>query len=537
MNFAICSIAGNGKRVHAVWSGVLRAGGCAAALAIASAAHAATFTVDTTIDDGSAPFQICDSNDGNCSLRGAITKANASGGADDIDFAIPASDSGYIAATQHWRIAPATELPLISDDLVVDGYTQPGATPNTLAPDQGGINAVLAIELHGPGGSTAGLTVGNGSPRLTVRGLAINRFGINLGLYSPGPHHIEGCFLGTDITGLQGIAANGNSIGIRQRGEAVIGGTTPAARNVISGNGYIGLWDESGTTTAAASSVQGNLIGLAADGVTVLPGQDYGVYLSGAAPGGLFGGDSVAARNVFAGNELGAFYFTGNTGGANAPATRIQGNVFGTDWSGTLARPNGANSPSPSQPQPTIAVFRGGSCGIAIGGNAEGEGNLIANGAAAGVHIATCTGAAIQGNAFRGNRIGIDLSASSFADGITPNDAGDADSGGNRLQNVPTIDSAVYSGDGATLTLTYRIDSTPANAVYPLRVDIARGFGRQALATVLSDSYTSANAQLPRSVNIAVNDLLGQPVVLSVTDAEGNTSEFSSDGIFSADFE
>lgn len=523
------------NRTCSVWPGVLRAVGCAGALAVAGTAPAASYTVDTSSDDGSAPFQICDSSPGNCSLRGAITRANANTGADDIAFAIPTSDSGYVAATQHWRIAPATELPLISDDLLIDGYTQPGATANTLAPDQGGSNAALKIELHGPGGSTTGLMVGNGSPRLTVRGLAINRFGTNLSLLAPGPHRVEGCFLGTDITGSQAIAANGNSMGIRQRGQAVIGGTTPAARNVISGNGYIGLWDESGTTTAQPSSVQGNLFGLAADGTTVLAGQDYGVYLSGAAPGGLFGGDSVAARNLFAGNELGAFYFTGNTGAANAPATRIQGNVFGTDWSGTLARPNGANPASPSQAQPTITVFRGGSCGVAIGGNAAGEGNLIANGAAAGVHIANCTGAAVQGNAFRGNRIGIDLSASSFADGITPNDAGDADSGGNRLQNFPVIDSATYSG--GTVTLTYRIDSTTANATYPLRVDIARGFGRQALATLLSDSYTSGNAQQPRSVSIAVNDLLGQPVVLSATDAEGNTSEFYSEGIFADEFE
>lgn len=521
--------------MRVAWPRIARAAGGAAALAIATAATAATYTVDTSSDDGSAPFQICDSNAGNCSLRGAIAKANTSAGADTIAFAIPSSDSGYIAATAHWRIAPATELPLISDDLVIDGYTQPGATANTLAPDQGGSNAVLRIELHGPGGSTAGLTVGNGSPRLTVRGLAINRFGINLALYAPGPHRVEGCFIGTDISGLQAIAANGNSIGIRQRGEAVIGGTTPAARNVISGNGYIGLWDESNTTTAAPSTVQGNLFGLAADGTSVLPGQDYGVYLNGAAPGGLFGGGSVAARNVFGGNELSAFYFSGNTGAANAPATRIQGNVFGTDWSGTLARPNGANPASPSQPQPTIAVFRGGSCGVVIGGNTAGEGNLIANAAAAAVNIAGCTGAAIQGNAFRGNRIGIDLSAFSFADGVTPNDAGDADSGGNRLQNFPVIDSAVVSG--GSLNLTYRIDSTTANAAYPLRVDIARGYGRQAQATLLSDSYTSANAQLPRSVSIAVNDLQGQPVVLSATDADGNTSEFYSDGLFDDGFE
>jgi len=38
-------------------------------------------------------------------------------------------------------------------------------------------------------------------------------------------------------------------------------------------------------------------------------------------------------------------------------------------------------------------------------------------------------------------------------------------------------------------------------------------------------------------VSLAVSDLMGQPVVLSVTDAQGNTSEFYSDGLFADDFD
>lgn len=501
-----------------------------------TAATAAVFLVDTTSDDGSAPFQLCDGDggNGNCSLRGAILRANAGGGADTITFAIPAADPGYVAATAHWRIAPATSLPLISDDLNIDGYSQPGALPNTLTPEAGGSNAQLRIELHGFGNtSQAGLDVGNGNPRLSLSGLAINNFRVNLQLLSPGPHRVEGCFIGTDISGQQGISANASANGIRLRGAAVIGGLVPAARNVIAGNGYIGIWDESGTTTTQPTTYQGNLFGLAADGVSVLPGQDYGLFLSGAAEGAQIGGADAGARNLFAGNDLNAIYVTGSTAAANAPQLHIQGNYFGTDWSGTLARPNGAGSVA--QPQPTILLFRSGRCVAQIGGDGAGEGNHIAHAAAAGVQVSTCTGAAILGNTFQANRNAVDLAPGSNADGPTPNDAGDADSGGNQLQNHPVIESLVASG-GGMLQLTYRVDSAVANSAYPLRVDLARGRNGQAEAPILSDSYTSAQAGLSRSVNFPAAALQGQPLVLSATDADGNSSEFHSDWLFADNF-
>lgn len=501
-----------------------------------TAATAAVFLVDTTSDDGGAPFQLCDGDagNGNCSLRGAILRANASSGADTLTFAIPASDPGYVAATAHWRIAPASSLPLIADDLTIDGYSQPGALANTLTPEAGGSNARLKIELHGFGTtSQAGLDVGNGNPRLSLSGLAINNFRINLQLLSPGPHRVEGCFIGTDISGQQGISANANANGIRLRGAAVIGGLVPAARNVIAGNGYIGVWDESATTTTQPSTYQGNLFGLAADGTTVLPGQDYGIYLSGAAEGALIGGSSAGARNLFAGHEVNAIHFTGAAAAANAPSLRIQGNYFGTDWSGTLARPNGALSIS--QPQPTLQLFRSGRCAAQIGGDGAGEGNLIAHAAAAGVQVSTCTGAAILGNAFRANRIAVDLAPGSNADGATPNDAGDADSGGNRLQNHPVIESLVATG-GGMLQLSYRVDSAVANSAYPLRIDLARGRNGQPEAPVLSDSYAAAQAGLSRSVSFPAAALQGQPLVLSATDADGNSSEFHSDWLFADGF-
>ncbi len=508
------------------------------ALAFAGAgAQGAVFVVDTTSDDGSITFQACtDAAPDDCSLRGALTRANANSDVDEIHFAIPDSDPGYVAVTTHWRITPATDLPHVFYPVTIDGYTQAGAMPNTLAPDEGGSDAVLKIELTGNGrNSSLGLT----GYDISLRGLAVNDFSQNL--YLGLGAHVEGCFIGTDITGMTAAGSGaGNRIGIHLvsgTSGQVIGGATPAARNLIAGQSYLGVWDESGRT-AQPNLYQGNLFGLAADGTTVLPGQDYGIYMNGAPQGTLIGGDSVAARNVFGGNEFGALVVTDGSmqSGPSAPI-RIQGNHFGTDYSGTLPRPNGTNPGSPTQTQPTIQISRMGACSAQVGGDAPGEGNLIANGAAAGVLIATCTGAAVLGNAFERNRIGIDLSPGGNADGATPDDTDDSDEGGNRLQNAPVIDTVAYVDGGETIELRFHVDTALANAAYPLRIDVGAGRGGQAAFLATTIVYAAADARSVATARFPVSALHGAPIVLNATDALGNTSESGSEALFADGFE
>ena len=131
----------------------------------------------------------------------------------------------------------------------IDGYTQPGASANTLAV---GGNAVLLIELNGDGAAGAGLYVkANGS---TVRGLVINRFtasGIRVEAVGV---TIAGNYLGTDASGTVD-RGNGNHGIVISGGTSTIGGTTPADRNVISGN------DLSGIANLGSVTIQGNYIG------------------------------------------------------------------------------------------------------------------------------------------------------------------------------------------------------------------------------------------------------------------------------------
>jgi CSLREA domain-containing protein len=103
--------------------------------AAAGSARAATFTVNTSsdTDDGT-----CDGS--HSSLREAITAANAAAGPDTIAFNL------LPAGNVHVIVISGTDLPVLQDDLVIDGYTQPGASPNTSA--TGGLNTQLRIEVR-----------------------------------------------------------------------------------------------------------------------------------------------------------------------------------------------------------------------------------------------------------------------------------------------------------------------------------------------------------------------------------------------------
>src|SRR5215212_28082 len=85
----------------------------------------------------STTFTAINANDtGAGSLRQAITDANNTSGADVINF--------DIAGTGVHTIAPESALPQITEAVTIDGYSQPGAKPNTKAV---GSDAVLKIEL------------------------------------------------------------------------------------------------------------------------------------------------------------------------------------------------------------------------------------------------------------------------------------------------------------------------------------------------------------------------------------------------------
>ena len=467
-------------------------------------AQATTYIVNTTddVDEGAC-------NTGHCSLREAINAANGDAVTSTIAFNIPMSDPGFSATTSHWSIRPTSSLPTITAPVVIDGYTQPGASPNTNGPGLG-LNTVLKIELDGTnaGANANGLHLTGGDS--TVRGLVINRFDESgVLLETKGGTAIEGNFIGTDVTGISDLGNGYDGVRVEDTPNHTIGGMTTQVRNIISGNRFTGV--RIGLADATGNLVQGNLIGTDVTG-TIALGNEDGVHIMFASSNTI-GGTNATARNVISGNVAHGLTISGPASG-----NLIQSNYIGISINGATSLGNGG-----------WGVVITGASGNRIGGISIGAANTIAYNGGDGVYPKGGTENSIQSNSIFGNgNLGIDFND----DGITPNDPGDADSGPNNLQNFPVLASAQLDTNG-TLAVEYSVDSATANSAYPLQIELfkADADGEEGQTFLGSDTYTSSDAQNAKSMIIggaAGLGLVGGDVIVgTATDANNNTSEFS----------
>jgi len=497
-------------------------------------AHAATFTVTSSADGaGTCP------DAGNCTLRAAIAAANAAGGANTIAFAIDGDNVHTIQL--------AAALPAIGGTLIIDGYSQPGSAQNTLAPDEGGLDTVLAIEVSGVTSSFVGLQI-QPNADLTVQGLALNHFSIAINGNGGGPDashlHVYGNFIGTTVDGDAFDGAGNGDCAVRTGFTTTqVGGTLPWQRNLLSGNAC-------GVLVGGPATVQGNLIGSDAGGTLAIANGVSGNWpgvIVGARAHVHIGGASVAARNLISGNRtFGIGIWPGFGAGGAIDDFAIEGNFIGTDWSGTRPLPNGFPDSSAAAFGGGIQVQSGADHGGAyqIGGFGTGQANLIAGNLGSGISAAGFASAYFdnRGNVVHHNRgvgrANVDIGSA----GPSANDPGDADGGANDGQNWPDILAAsADAGVGATnLDVTYRVDSSVANSAYPLRVDFYANVQGGSGPWLGSDVYTAAMAQAPRSVTLTLPAATKAiPFVAVATDANGFSSELSPpfDLIFEDDFE
>lgn len=188
-------------------------------------------------------------------LRSAIEQANATPGADIIAFAIPGAGPHAIATSG---------FPVITQPLTVDGYSQPGASPNTLA--SGASNASIRIQISA-NGMAPGFAAFRATAPLTLRGVAIREppDGTAAVAMSAGSR-VQGCFIGLDATGAAAGSASGDGVVTSESSE--VGGPQPAHRNVFGGlsRAIVRI-----TPGSLESMVQGNLIGTAPDGIGARP--------------------------------------------------------------------------------------------------------------------------------------------------------------------------------------------------------------------------------------------------------------------------
>jgi titin len=329
----------------------------------------AVFTVSNTNDSGAG------------SLRQAILSANATPGSNTINFSI---GSGGQA------IFPTSQLPFLTNPVVLDATTQPGFSGTPLI-DLSGLFA-------GPNANGLVLSAGNS----TVKGLTVSVFsGSGIVLFGSGGDVISGNYLGTsragdasaangfaglavvgtaanqilnnvisgnstfgvDLVGSAGNVIAGNLIGANAAdsaavanayaGVALTAGSTGnvVAYNILSGNTGFGLLlCDAGT---ANNLIATNDIGLSVAGMALANG--YGVVVASGASGNTVGGSTAGLRNYISGNTYDGVVLSG----AGTSGNVILGDYIGTNQAGTAAIANGLNN----------VVIQDGASGNAVGGD------------------------------------------------------------------------------------------------------------------------------------------------------------------------
>jgi parallel beta-helix repeat protein len=512
------------------------------------AASAAVFTVTNVNDNGPG------------SLRQAILDANASPGADTINFNLPASGVQ--------TIAPTNALPDITNTVAINGYSQPGSSANSLA---NGDNAVLLVRLDGVNltGFPNGLSFKNANGN-TVRGLIIVRFYYGIQLSVSSENTIAGNWIGLDADGIARVPG-GSSAGVyvtcavfNSSTGNIIGGLNPADRNVIAGHWFGVTFSPK---TAANNSVLGNFIGTDATGTLPRGNLFCGVQIL-SATNITIGGTSPSACNVIAGCTAagGSGIFIQSSSG-----DVIQGNYIGTDVSGQYDlgnisdgvyvtssqntritgneivnnRANGINLASSSgtvmennfigTDASATRPLGNAMAGITItgstnrvGGLSAGQANTIQFNGGAGVEVTSTTAVQdeISGNSIYDNGgLGIDL----YPAGINTNDVLDADTGANGLQNYPVLTNAsiafsalaVQGTFNSKASATYRLEFFATPAWDPTNTPEGKIF--LGATNVTTDGSGNAGFNAAFATAPATNLL----VTATATDANGNTSEFS----------
>ena len=563
-----------------VRGGARHFGATLAAGCLVSLASAQTITVDMTDDvvDFAGAQQVADlpGPDGRVSFREACAAANNTPGPQTIAFAIPQSVetewSGGIAVL----FMDYSVFQLTDDETTVDFATQTAYTGDT-NPNGNEVGLRCAPLTGAPAILVSGdRCVIKGMDRALYVGYAIELAGNNnrvIGCTISGPLHaavyVSGGFYGPPASGniIGGTAPGegnvltagnhgvridapadnniviGNQLrgvyaGVAVRGNPYtgspvgnrIGGPTAAERNLIAG---AGTYAEEGfpdgaqvdIVRAVNTLVEGNYIGTTPDGLAPAPGQR--------GPAGVKLVDStgtVIRNNVISGMRVpGVNHYQGQLFGAgihvssiNADThdTTVEGNIIGADPSGQVAVPNLYGI----QVSPYTALNLPFETNIA--------GNLIAFNERAGIIVQSLvTGVTITGNSITDNgALGIDLLDNSAVAGVTPNDTGDSDFGGNTLQNFPVLSAA--STNTATTHIVGMLNSA-ANQTYRVEFFASpscdpSGNGEGEMFLGVSDVVTDASGNATIDAMLPIGTPGGWAATATATNVgAGNTSEFS----------
>ncbi len=541
----------------------------ALALALCASAHAQTITVNVGDDavDFPAPQTVAQlpGPDGRLSVAEAVIAANNTPGPQTIAFAIPVSE-WMTLFTDVAVIRLENMLYVSGDDTTFDFTTQVALTGDT-NPDGNEVGFYYA----GPPSGIPCLWIA--ADNCLVRGLDValgNNFGN--GVWVTGNHNrvigctttaliIRGDYGGGAFNTIGGaLPGEGNSFtdgcdilsdsdnnlvvgnifrwGLRLSGDTFwgtcdnnrIGGPSAAERNNFAGKGYYG---EEGFPTgtqleiyhAVDTVVENNFVGTTPDGSMKLPGRSGtgGIAVFAGSVGtvirdNLVSGIVMVGTNHYQGQRFG----TGISVGETATGTILVGNRVGVAADGATPIPNVLGVGVYSNPNGTPG-------NTLIGGPAPGDDNLIANNETNGLRIlGAATGIRVSANSiFDNGAIGIDLLP---ANGVTPNDAGDADTGANGLQNFPVLTSAVSTP--TSIAIAGSLNSLP-NQQFSVEFFASpsadpSGHGEGKVFLGARDVTTNAAGDVSFAANLAQGEPAGWVVSATATHlATGNTSEFA----------
>lgn len=273
------------------------------------------------------------------SLRWAITQANNNIGPDLINFNL---GSGVTS------IMLTSPLPAITDSYTTINGFDNGAnsgTANTIGvhnlTSTNFLNASYRIMLYNSSANIAqGLVINSNNN--SINGLIIPNFGDgtlsdnDIGiLISGNTNSVTGCYIGMLPDGVTKGGFNTAS-GIVIRGtNNFVGNGLASGVNLISGmNNYSGI-----KVVGAISSgnvIKGNVIGLQKNGSTAVVGanQNYGILLTDTSSNTTIGGTNASNMNIISGNAMKGIFLS-NTSGNN-----IQNNMVGPQIDGSVVTSN-----------------------------------------------------------------------------------------------------------------------------------------------------------------------------------------------------
>ena len=371
-----------------------------------------------------------------------------------------------------------------SRNLVQGNYLGTNAAGTAALP-----NAVEGVGVFG--GATSNMV---GGTTAAARNLISGNTGDGVGINGKGTSSnlVQGNRIGTNPAGTAALpnAGIGTAIYSGASGNTV-GGTTAAARNLISGNGHYGV-TLVGTGTSG-NHVEGNFIGTNPAGNAAVGNDLEGVAIYDGATGNTVGGTTAGARNVISGNHSNGLAMSDSGTSGNL----VEGNFIGTTAGGAAALANTGTG---------VLVINGASHNT-IGGTVKGSGNRIAHNTSRGVHIdgSKTVGNRIEGNSIFANKtkVGIALTAQ-----------------GNANQIAPTILKVATSGSTTKVTFKlpagkYRVDVFANPSCADPEGTRFLGSPAQALA---SGTWTANLPKVPA----------GQGITLTATNTTtSNTSRFS----------